>query len=101
MSDVVAQLPEIIERAAASPLGILALMIVALSLLGFFFFREASERTRLATFALMFIGVATRTPTALLPPAARDWMYKLGLFALEQLSGIGGDLFLANAHRLS
>ena len=58
MSDVVAQLPEILERASASPLGILALMIVALSLLGFFFFREASERTRLATFALMFIGVA-------------------------------------------
>jgi hypothetical protein len=58
MRDVAAQLPEIIERAAASPLGILALMIVALSLLGFFFFREASERARLATFALMFIGVA-------------------------------------------
>ena len=28
----------------------------------------------------------------------RDWMYELRLFALEQLSGIGGDLFLANAH---
>jgi hypothetical protein len=56
MSDVVAQLPEILEKAAASRLGILALMIVALSLLGFFFFREASERTRLVTFAMMFIG---------------------------------------------
>jgi hypothetical protein len=56
MSDVVAQLPEILEKAAASRLGILALMIVALSLLGFFFFRDASERTRLVTFAMMFIG---------------------------------------------
>jgi hypothetical protein len=57
MSDVVTQLPEILEKAAASRLGILALMIVALSLLGFFFFRDASERARVATFALMFIGV--------------------------------------------
>jgi hypothetical protein len=56
MNDVVTQLPEILETAAASRLGILALMIVALSLLGFFFFREASERARLASFALLFIG---------------------------------------------
>ncbi len=29
-----------------------------------------------------------------------DWMYELRLFALEQMSGMGADLFLANAHRI-
>ena len=50
--------PEIIGQAAKSPLGIFALMILALSVLGFVFFRQSSERTRTAIFALMFIGVA-------------------------------------------
>jgi UDP-N-acetylglucosamine 1-carboxyvinyltransferase len=30
----------------------------------------------------------------------RDWMYELRLFALEQMSGMGADLFLADAHRI-
>ena len=29
-----------------------------------------------------------------------DWMYELRLFALEQLSGMGAGLFLADAHRI-
>ena len=29
-----------------------------------------------------------------------DWMYELRLFALEQMSGMGADLFLADAHRM-
>ena len=29
-----------------------------------------------------------------------DWMYELRLFALEQMSGMGADLFLADAHRI-
>jgi UDP-N-acetylglucosamine 1-carboxyvinyltransferase len=29
-----------------------------------------------------------------------DWMYELRLFALEQLSGMGAELFLADAHRI-
>ena len=29
-----------------------------------------------------------------------DWMYELRLFALEQLSGMGADMFLADAHRI-
>ena len=29
-----------------------------------------------------------------------DWMYELRLFALEQLSGMGADLFLTDAHRI-
>lgn len=32
--------------------------------------------------------------------SVRDGMYELRLFALEQLSSIGGDLILANAHRI-
>src|SRR4029078_9827535 len=28
-----------------------------------------------------------------------DWMYELRLFALEQMSGMGADMFLADAHR--
>jgi UDP-N-acetylglucosamine 1-carboxyvinyltransferase len=29
-----------------------------------------------------------------------DWMYELRLFALEQMGGMGADLFLADAHRI-
>ncbi|HUR19461.1 MAG TPA: UDP-N-acetylglucosamine 1-carboxyvinyltransferase [Vicinamibacterales bacterium] len=29
-----------------------------------------------------------------------DWMYELRLFALEQLSAMGGDLFLCDSHRV-
>lgn len=51
--------PEIIGAAAKSPLGLFALMILVLAFLGFFFFREAAERTRIAMFVLMFVGVAS------------------------------------------
>lgn len=49
--------PKIIGEAAKSPLGLFALMILVLAVLGFFFFRGASERTRIAIFVLMFTGV--------------------------------------------
>ncbi len=52
-------IPAIIEQAAKSPLGLFALMIVAISILGFFFFRDASERTRMGMFVLMFVGVVS------------------------------------------
>ena len=29
-----------------------------------------------------------------------DWMYELRLFVLEQMSGMGADMFLADAHRI-
>ena len=29
-----------------------------------------------------------------------DWMHELRLFALEQMSGMGADMFLADAHRI-
>ena len=76
MEQLTQNAPSIIEQAARSPLGILALMILALSALGFFLFRSASERTRAIVFALMFVGVASfgaatvRSASRVLPPAA-------------------------------
>lgn len=51
--------PKIIGEASKSPLGLFALMILVLAVLGFFFFRKALERTRIAIFMLMFTGVVS------------------------------------------
>lgn len=60
MEDFAVQhIPAIIEQAAKSPLGLFALMVIALSILGFVFFRGAAERTRIAMFVLLFVGVAS------------------------------------------
>ena len=58
-ADAISHIPAIIEQAAKSPLGLFALMVIALSVLGFVFFRGASERTRVAMFVLLFVGVAS------------------------------------------
>jgi hypothetical protein len=58
MADFAAHLPAIIAEAAKSPLGLLALMIISLSILGFYFFREASEKARIGIFVMLFLGVA-------------------------------------------
>jgi hypothetical protein len=58
MPELSAQLPAIIGEAAKSPLGIFALMIISLAILGFFFFKEASEKTRIAIFSMLFVGVS-------------------------------------------
>ena len=50
-------IPEIIEQAAKSNLGIFALMIVAVSIIGFYFFRHAAPILRLIVFLLFFSGV--------------------------------------------
>lgn len=34
------------------------------------------------------------------PTLVHDWMYELRLFALEQMSGMGADLFLCDPHRI-
>ncbi len=71
--------PNIIAEAAKSPLGIFALMIIALSILAFFFFRASSDKIRASIFFLMFIGVVSfgaatlhsvpsTTPVAVSPP---------------------------------
>lgn len=51
-------IPQIIEQAAKSPLGIFALMIVAVSIIGFYFFRRSSETIKIFIFLVMFAGVA-------------------------------------------
>ena len=58
MSDFAEHLPAIIAEAAKSRLGLFALMIISLSILGFYFFRQASERTRVGIFVMLFSGVA-------------------------------------------
>ncbi len=58
-ASAIQQIPAIIEQAAKSPLGLFALMVIALSVLGFVFFRDAAERTRIAMFVLLFVGVAS------------------------------------------
>jgi hypothetical protein len=52
-------LPNIIQEAAQSPLGLFALMVIILSVLGFVFFRKSSEKIRAGMFILMFIGVVS------------------------------------------
>lgn len=58
MDKLLKHAPKIIEAAAKSPLGIFALMILAMSVLGAMFFRDASEPTRAGIFVLMLVGVA-------------------------------------------
>lgn len=57
MSDLSANLPQIISAAAQSQLGILALLSIALSVLAYFFFSSASEKVRVGIFAMLFVGV--------------------------------------------
>ena len=52
------QIPEIIKQAATSRRGVFALMIIPLSLIGFFFFQDARIEVRVGIFVLMFSGVA-------------------------------------------
>ena len=56
MDKLFEQAAKIIEAAARSPLGILALMVLALSGSGVLLFRDASEGVRLTAFGLLFTG---------------------------------------------
>jgi hypothetical protein len=51
-------IPEIINAAKSSNLGILALLILALAVVGFYFFRNSGVHYRLAVFVLMLAGAA-------------------------------------------
>lgn len=57
MDQLFKSLPDIIKAAAQSPLGILALLVVALSILAYVFFARASVKTRVGIFVLLFAGV--------------------------------------------
>jgi hypothetical protein len=56
MDKLFEQAPKIIEEAAKSPLGLFALMILALSILALLFFREVSPRIRVGIFLVVFLG---------------------------------------------
>src|SRR6476646_7813032 len=58
LADFWGSIPGIIKESATSPLGIFALMIVALAILAFFFFKDAGTKVKLAIFLLLFLGVA-------------------------------------------
>ncbi|HMN74924.1 MAG TPA: hypothetical protein PKC97_02585 [Burkholderiaceae bacterium] len=58
MDQLFKSLPDIIKAAAQSPLGILALLVVALAILAYVFFARASARVRVGIFVLLFAGVA-------------------------------------------
>ena len=57
MDKLAESLPQIITAAAQSHLGILALLVVALSVLAFFFFAKASEKVKVGIFVMLFLGV--------------------------------------------
>jgi hypothetical protein len=56
MNDIIGQAPKIIAESAKSPLGIVALMTLALSFLGYLFFGASSEGVKVGMFCLMFAG---------------------------------------------
>ncbi len=57
MDKLIERLPEIINAAAQSYLGTLALLSVSLSVLAYFFFAKASEKVKVGIFVLLFVGV--------------------------------------------
>ena len=56
MKDIVGQAAKIIAESAKSPLGIVALMTLALSFLGYLFFAKSSDGVKVSIFCLMFFG---------------------------------------------
>ena len=57
MDQLFKSLPDIIKAAAQSQLGILALLVVALSILAYVFFAKATVDVRVGIFVLLFAGV--------------------------------------------
>ncbi|MEJ2706553.1 MAG: NUDIX domain-containing protein [Anaerolineales bacterium] len=56
MNNLFEKAPEIIREAAQSALGILALVVLLISILALAFFSSASEGVRVAIFVLIFLG---------------------------------------------
>lgn len=57
MDQLFKSLPDVIKAAAQSQLGILALLVVALSILAYLFFAKAKVNVRVGIFVLLFAGV--------------------------------------------
>lgn len=71
MKDFFDQVPKTIAESAKSPLGIVALIVLALSFLGYAFFAKASEAIRVAMFILMFAGYGLLGATLVRASGAR------------------------------
>ncbi|HEY5732036.1 MAG TPA: NUDIX hydrolase [Anaerolineales bacterium] len=56
ISEIVKQIPKIIQQAAKSLMGMMAMVILVLSILGAVLFYDASETIRLVVFGAMFAG---------------------------------------------
>jgi hypothetical protein len=57
MDQLFKSLPDVIKAAAQSQLGILALLVVALSILAYVFFAKSTVNVRVGIFVLLFAGV--------------------------------------------
>lgn len=85
MDQLFKSLPDIIKAAAQSQLGILALLVVALSILAYVFFAKATVNVRVGIFVLLFAGVIGfgvamfRASDPNLPPASSAGAPKAGL----------------------
>ena len=56
MANIVEQAPKIIAEASKSPLGVVSLALLALSVVGYLFFGDSSEPVRVSMYVLMFSG---------------------------------------------
>jgi hypothetical protein len=85
MDQLFKSLPDIIKAAAQSQLGILALLVVALSILAYAFFAKAPQKIRVGIFTLLFAGVVAvgvamfRSSGGGMSPAASVSASKTGL----------------------
>jgi hypothetical protein len=88
MKELIDQAPEIIKEAAQSPLAMIALMILALAVLAWFFFKNAPYQIKLWVFLLLFVGVAGFTAAAIhegaLTVKSKDETKKMEVALLEK-----------------
>lgn len=58
MDTTIENAPSIIEAAAQSTLGILALLILTVGVIAYLFFQKSSDRVKVVIFSMIFIGMA-------------------------------------------
>lgn len=58
MDNALDNAPSIIEAAAQSTLGILALLILTVGAIAYLFFRESGDRVKVVIFSMIFVGAA-------------------------------------------
>lgn len=100
MEKIFDNIPDIISAAASSTLGIIALMVIALSILAYIFFDKAKEIIRISIFVLMFVGAAGLTysviqtankyPNLKLITFDTGWIF-VGYFDIELNNWLEGD----------